>query len=554
MAIHLLTDQLIQKIAAGQVIETPADIIKEVLENSLDAKASKIKIFLRNSGLDQIIVTDNGVGMNKYDLELATLPHSTSKIKAFEDLYQLHSFGFRGEALASIAQVSNLEIKTKNSGEAHGWQVKNNFGQLSLTTPAGTPDGTHISISNLFANYPARKKFLHSKAKQLRLILETLAQIALANPQVRFFLSNDQKTLINLPEQNLELRIKSLLGDRIFNGLIKFTSSQEDFKISGFLTHPQLAKSSQIHQYLYVNNRIIKNFFLNKTVKQAYEGRIKKTDYPPFILFLELPSEQIDVNVHPKKLEIAFANENNLNQFLIDKINQRLSEINLTYQKNLNLNSQTTTSAENPYQYFKQQLTLNDHQLDIKVDEPILQINHLYLAIEEPDGLLLIDQHAAHERVLFEQLSKQLKQEQQNIVYLDKALLLELKPLESSILEEHLLDLAQLGFKIENFYPNTYKILTSPKIFLNRDLVSLIKNVLIDLNDHKVNFDDLSLKLINYLACRGAIKDNQYLSPDQRKELVKELKACQNPYNCPHGRPTMVKISKNELAKMFKRR
>ncbi len=554
MAIHLLPDQLIQQIAAGQVIETPADIIKELLENALDAGANKIKIFLRNSGLEQIIITDNGLGMNKYDLELATLPHSTSKLKTFEEIYQLTSFGFRGEALASIAQVSSLEIKTKNYTDEHGWQIKNNFGQLSLATPAGTPDGTHITINDLFANYPARKKFLHSRAKQLRLILETITQIALAHPQVRFFLSNDHKTLLNLPEQTLELRCKNLLGSRIFNGLINFTGQEDTFKIVGFLTHPQLARSTQLYQYFYVNRRPVKNFLLNKTIKQAYEGRIKKTDYPPFLLFLDLPADQVDVNVHPQKIEVAFADEAKLTQFLLNQISHRLNELNLVHHQNADLAHHPAERISGDYQYFKQELTLHDKSFDIKIDEPILQINNLYLAIEEPDGLLLIDQHAAHERVLFEQLSQQFQTEQSKIVNLAKPVLLELNPLESSILEEHLTHLANLGFKMENFYPQTYQILTSPQIFLQRDLAALIKGLLQDLHDHQLKIDEISLELINYLACRGAIKDNQYLTPDERQKLVQELKACQNPYNCPHGRPTMIKINKNELAKMFKRR
>ncbi|MGD9129531.1 MAG: DNA mismatch repair endonuclease MutL [Candidatus Woesebacteria bacterium] len=565
--IKILSEELQNKIAAGEVIERPASVVKELVENSLDAGADSIKILLENSGLKRIVVADNGLGMDKTDLELATLAHSTSKLEKTEDLLAIQSLGFRGEALASISQISQLNIKSKTDEAEFGSELENYGGKIQTLKPVASTTGTTVIVENLFYSVPVRKKFLKSLATELRKVIQIVSYFALAHADKRFFLSHNGKTVLDLPPQSIELRISNLLGRATFLNLIPLSNNDPYFSISGFISKPQIARKSRRKQFFFVNQRPIKNKIFSAVIKQSYSDLLEKTVYPPFIIFLKSPFENVDVNIHPRKEEVKFLDDQNLIDLTKKTIQQTLEQANLSFQNNAHHFIYQTQQTQ------KRQYKLKDHnQLSVtkkllkknlkpwlnqgkEQDIEISQINGLYLVQETATGLIIIDQHAAHERILYEELSDSFKKQSLAKIKLSKTILLELSVTEAELLKENLEKFRNLAFEIDHFYENTFKVTAIPKILQKRNISKIINELLDDIaqNRELETIDLQSKKLIKYLACRSAIKAGDYLNQAERKKLIAELKKTKSPYTCPHGRPAFIEISFEELAKMFSR-
>ncbi|MCL5091032.1 MAG: DNA mismatch repair endonuclease MutL [Patescibacteria group bacterium] len=556
--IRILPPEVAAKIAAGEVVERPAYALKELLENAIDAQATDIKIILEESGLKKIAVLDNGEGMDQEDLRLCFLPHTTSKLSD-DTLTNIATLGFRGEALASIAAISNLKIISRKKEKALGYLIEVSDNKIDTEGPVGTPTGTSVSVENLFGKLPARKKFLKTPRTEYRHLLEIVTQYALAYPTIRFELHHNQKTIFDLPKkQKLEERIKLLLGKNIFENLVPINYEESYLKISGFLCKPQLGSPNTNHQYLFVNNRRIYDNLIAGAVKEGFGSLLEANSYPLFLLFLQLPKELIDVNIHPRKEKIAFGNSEFLYLQMQKAVTQTLADNNLTF---YNLSFIKDYSGR-PNSYLGK--LLKDEVLPYTTDcgkispsKGALQIHNLYLLCQTPNGLLLLDQHAAHERILFAQFEKAFKKHQakKEKIHLAKAILLELPLADSQALLENLEIFRQIGFEIEEFGENVFKVEAIPKIFQDWDIAEIIKETLIDLatTGRAKEIDNQTKKMLSYLACRSAIKAGEKLTQKQIKKLLKELSELNLAYTCPHGRPLKVEISLAEIDRMFKR-
>ena len=564
--INQLSEKIIQKIAAGEVIHNPASVLKELIENAIDAKASSIKIVLEDAGLKKITVIDNGQGIDKEDLQLAIKAHCTSKIKELVDLEQISNLGFRGEALASINEVSKVLIKSRPESlkESLGWQLKNNN-----LEKIGMSYGTVIEARELFYNTPARKKFLKSKNIELRKIVELIENFALVYPNINFSLKNNQREILKFKKEGHEKRIKNVLGEDFSKKLIPIKIEKDHFKISGYIFHPQLAREQQKKQFTFVNQRIVKNKRIRAKIKNAYSSLIPKNSQPPFIIFLELPENTIDVNIHPQKTEIKFLEENKIYQAVFEAIQTALAKNKLIYQAEDNkyLYPQDLPSAS-------KKLHLADH-LNMettreilrensqawlpkkdKKDLEILQINNLYLLYQGEEGLVIIDQHAAHERILYEQyLDEYYQKKNFEKLKLDKKIKVNLTSTSKALLKNYEKEFGNLSFIFEEKDKTIY-LTNIPKILKGRtDLREIVEETLEKLEeDNSPNLiDELTLKMIFYISCRYAIKANDYLTLKERQNLINKLAKCKNPYTCPHGRPTQIVIAPRNLEKLFHR-
>lgn len=564
--INQLSEKIIQKIAAGEVIHHPASVLKELIENSIDAKATNIKIILEDAGLKKITIIDNGHGILKNDLPLALQAHCTSKISDLADLKHIINLGFRGEALASINEVSKVLIKSRPESlkESLGWQIKNN-----KTEKIGMSYGTVIEAADLFYNTPARKKFLKSKNVELRRTVELIESFALAYPKINFSLKNNQREILKFKQESREKRIKSVLGEDFSKKIIPIKTEKDHFKISGYIFHPQLAREQQKKQFIFVNQRIVKNKKIRAAIKRAFSTLISKNAQPPFIIFLELPETTVDVNIHPQKTEVKFFEEEKIYQTIFETVQIALAKNKLIYkaEDNKYLYPQDIPSAS-------KKLHLADH-LNMettrellrensqawlpkkdKKDQEILQINNLYLLYQGNEGLVIIDQHAAHERILYEQYLEEYAQ-QTNFakLELEKKIKVNLTAASKALLKNYQKNFQELNFYFEEKANKTY-LTAIPKILKGRtDLREIIEETLekLEQDDSPNLMDELTLRVIFYISCRYAIKANDYLTQKERQNLIEKLAKCKNPYTCPHGRPTQILIAPRNLEKLFHR-
>lgn len=563
--IKYLPTHIINAIAAGEVVERPASVIKELVENSLDAEASFIKIALTNAGIDQIVVTDNGRGMDQDDLLLSFQPHTTSKISQFEDLEKITTLGFRGEALASIVSAAKVTIQSKPAHLASGTQVVIDH-STSEPQPVGMPFGTTIIVDQLFQHIPARKKFLKSSHTELQQVLSTLTQLALAHPQVGFLVSNDQKIKVDLPEnQTLAERVYALYGTDWYTNSYAINVEHEHFTLSGILGSPVTSLPTR-HQQLIVNQRPIRHTKLAQAITAAY-ANLPRNRFPFFVLHLTIDPQEYDVHIHPRKETVRFNNEAALAAHLRRVVSEQLKNAPTSYQLTqnspLNLGEQAFNYAY-PLTHKASDVTSALLKASLSAwstkDSPTLlsQINHTYISLPTNEGLILIDQHAAHERILYEQFLAsyhELTAKSQSQP-LTQAVLLEVSPVQTDLLNQQLPLLNELGFEIEAFDNQTYKVMAVPSLVADRNLKRLFDELLNDLDDNPLRsvIDDVALRTVAYLACRSAVMAGDPLTTEEMKNLLEKLEATSNNATCPHGRPTKVFISLHELEKMFKRK
>ncbi len=572
--IKILDENLINKIAAGEVIERPASVIKELIENAIDAKSTQIFIEIEQNGTKSTIVKDNGLGMEPEDAEKCFLRHATSKISKVEDLFAINTLGFRGEALASIAAVSNLTITTKAESSDEGLQIEIEGGKLKNKKSIGCPKGTIIEVKNLFFNTPVREKFLASPQTEIAHIINIVTRYALINPHIAFKLSHNHQQIINTnTSYDAKGNIINLYGGNIAKDLLMVKHMTPNISVRGYISKPSLIRNDKSQQSIFVNKRYIKDEIISKAIYDAYHGTLFTGKHPIFILDIIINPKTIDVNVHPTKEKIRLEQEKLVYQTIFNAIKGTLKQNDLTFlsDKLGGLLSQKTISNKNPKVKIKTRKSTQRFDLgrqefftETKEDKfsklPNMNIlgivNKTYAIAEIEEGILLIDQHIIQERILYERFMKEYNDSKIETQSLLKSQMLELSPKEYHIIKKDLEKFKNLGFYLEDFGDNCVIIRSVPMIFKKIQPTDLIKSLTEELlnNNEKNSLEILKEEIIIKKACHSAIKAGDEISPIQLKHLLLELDKVENPYTCPHGRPIIVKITLSELEKFFRRR
>ncbi len=554
-AIQPLSPEIVSHIKAGEVIERPCYVVKELVENALDAGASRISIHLEEGGIRLIRVQDNGAGMTQEDLTQAVLPHTTSKIRTLDDIFHISTFGFRGEALYSIAAVSRLSIQSRPADAATGLLLTLAGNTVSAVQKVGMPAGTIVTAEHVFSTTPARKKFLSSPQTEVRVTVELVSALALAHPEVAFRLVHNNKVLLDLPaNQSLEERSAEIVGTVATKAFIPLTLDDPHLKITGYIAKP-LPQGNTARQYLYVNKRTVSYPKLALVIKQQYGSLLEPRVQPVFVLHLHVPVQLVDVNVHPRKEEVRFEHE----QMVLERVGKAVAEAlrqhNLVYtlpqtEVDIIKDGNTDTYAAS---VLKQEYLRN--QPSPEGTRRVLQAHNLYLIAETAAGVLFVDQHAAHERILYEQFLQMYQSRQCETVTLEQSLIWELPLADAMIVHEERATFHQIGFEIEPFGERSFKISAVPALLQDRDIIGLLVDTVRDLREGigLSRVDSRTNRMLSYLACRSAIKAGDPISQERAQELIQQLQNCIVPYTCPHGRPTEVEITTKEFHKLFHR-
>ena len=549
--IRKLSDDVVAAIAAGEVITRPAAVVKELIENSLDANATSVHIELQEGGMQETIVVDDGEGILSNEVVVAFEKHTTSKIKERTEIETVKSLGFRGEALASITAAARVTMQTRAKGEDVGTMLSVVNGKVESQSEIGMDVGTRVRVANLFMQMPARKKFLKKPLTEYRRILTLVTAYVLANPEVAFELIHNGKQVLGLPKnQELLERIDMLFGEEYSKSLIKVNVSSEHAFITGFIGNPSTANVTARRQFAFINKRPIDHAQIAGAVKAGYGSLLPSNLSPPFILFVVPPKGTVDVNSHPQKRRVRFSNEEAL-----------LADIQKVISNALN-SPQSASSLEDKGmdEYLADKLRVegawDPRVAKVSKNQEILQIHDLYLAFESENGIVVIDQHAAHERILYESYLEEFEKKKGSgeKKQLMTPILLDLSPDEHVHLVSYLRELIDLGFEIEDFGGGSFRVRAVPEVFVNRDIEKLIPEVLEDIEKGQGKVDEASHATLSYLACRSAIKDGDILSVEERRNLITKLAETQTNYTCPHGRPVRAELSLKELAKLFHRR
>ncbi|MBS57367.1 MAG: hypothetical protein CL735_01225 [Chloroflexi bacterium] len=576
MSIKLLSTEVSSKIAAGEVIERPSSVVKELIENSLDAGADNISIAIDEGGIELISITDNGIGIESKEVELAFKRYSTSKISSIESLNNISTLGFRGEALASISSVSRLTLITRSKNNDYGTKIILNNGLITEVVGTGAPLGTSISVENLFGNFPARKKFLRSAKSEFLKIKPIVTKYSLAFPEVKFTLTHNDRVSFQSPgSKRIRDVISPIYNNEISNSLLEINpldleKTDGSINISGLISPPSLTYSNRTHITYFVNKRLIQNSSLNFALEQAYKGFLSDNRHPLAIINISVPNNTIDVNVHPSKTEIRFQNE----EFIFSCVQRVVRNTLLTKSSIPSANIPQKQNPTSNYAMAPLPLTSSDTQsLDTKThsDEathpdtssfshhnlfPILhvigQLQNTYVVTEGPDGMYLIDQHAAHERILLENLSNRLITFSENAQSLLEPLTISLTSEEEKILEQHSEELKQIGFEIDPFGPRNHLLRAIPQVINPSNAEDELHNTLNEMLIER-NTPQVMKRALASIACHSAIKAGDTLSIESMKELIQQLEKCIEPHTCAHGRPTTLHLKKSSLDYQFGR-
>lgn len=589
MVIELLPQEIINQIAAGEVIENPAAVIKELIENSIDAQANRIEIWLKNSGIDTIIIEDNGCGIPKEDLIKAPLRHATSKIKTFNDLYSIKTMGFRGEALASIFSVAETVLISKPVNQTSAYSISSE--DLSKIKESSGKNGTHIEVKQLFSKTPARKKYLRSENLELKSVLEVIEHFTLIYPQIHFLVHHNESLVINKPIfKTQEENLLYILGKEIQNKYLSVNFEEKGLQIKGFIANPSLLTYSyKKNQFLFVNNRYIKSKLITDAIYQGFGTNLMQGRHPFFIMMITIDPEIIDVNVHPTKIEIKFENELEIHHAFVSAISQLFSKQDLsiefqkekTVQKPLIVDTQPiitkpiekkeqtyfTKEIQRPLQVEQQSIQIHSAPIqeqkkeygplyDILKDYRIIgQVNKTYIIIETPQEMLIIDQHVAEEKFFFEYFKEMLKTNKVPVQHLLKPELVTLSIQEKILFQEYKSLLEKLGFIIEDFGKIELLVRATPKtqhiLFSPQNIPELLNTIAIDKTFS--NLEEKHLEKLASMSCKKSIKAGDELTLPQIRTIIENLKTVKEPFNCPHGRPIILRYSYKELEKMFKR-
>ena len=589
--INILDSNTIDKIAAGEVVERPSAVVKELVENSIDANADAVTIEIKDGGISFIRITDNGEGIDRSQVKKAFMRHATSKIKSVEDLISVTSLGFRGEALSSISAVGKVEFLTKTKTDFIGTRYVVEGGRECVFEDAGIPDGTTIIVRDLFFNVPARKKFLKSPSSEGNNITELIEHMILSHPNISFkYIYNGNVKLQSSGKNDIKSCIYNVYGRDIANGLIEVKSIRDDISIHGFIGKPELARATRNFEIYFVNNRFIKSTLIDRALEEAYKDYLMLHKYPTVFLYFEIPSHLFDVNVHPTKREIRFFEGEALKCYIVDVIKNALinkelikeiveehhekpsvkeSEINKEpfetinhiiessynnyYSSEIEKEDESTDTNEKNVQ-----LTLFDDKFiseeSIKKHRIIGQLFNTYWLIEFENKLFIVDQHAAHEKVNYERLIKKLRNNENCSQNIYPPIVVSLSNAEAQYVTKYNENFLNVGFTIEHFGGLDYTISTVPMELLSQNPADYFHEMLDELMEGKNSKETETVNLkIATMACKASVKGNMHLSVFEADKLISELLTLENPYNCPHGRPTIISFSKYEIEKMFKR-
>ena len=632
-SIHLLDSDTINKIAAGEVVERPSSVIKELVENAIDAKASAITIEIKEGGIAMMRVTDNGGGIDRDDIKTAFVRHATSKIETAMDLMTVGSLGFRGEALSSIASVSQIELITKVHRELLGVRYCIDGGEEKSCDDIGCPDGTTIIVRNLFYNTPARQKFLKSAQTEASYISDFMERLALSRPDISFqFISNNQPKLNTAGNGNLKDVIYRIYGRDIAMNLLEVHTECEFMKVNGFIGKPVISRGNRNFESYFINQRYIKSSLVAKGIEEAYKLHLMQHQYPFTVLHLTMDGTLLDVNVHPSKMELRFSDGKGVYEFLYESLKEALEhkefipEVSVEDQDSLK-KSQTTTQprvkAPEPFETKRvekeqnrseqskennkdrilleqekgtseqeqklseqtkaipdetpdketagmENLPLTGEQLTLrempeyggqfltqeaKAKHRIIgQVFDTYWLVQFEDKLFIIDQHAAHEKVLFERTMASLEKKEYTSQQLSPPMVVSLNMREEQLLKKYLSEFERLGYEIESFGGKEYAVCAVPGNLYHLNQQQLFIEMLDNLNEESgAKTSDAIIEKIATMSCKAAVKGNQHLQKAEMEHLIEELLNCENPYQCPHGRPTIISMSRYELEKKFKR-
>ena len=588
--IAILPDNIINQIAAGEVVENPSSIVKELIENSIDSGANDITISVKKGGHELIHISDNGCGMNNEDLNLAFSRHATSKISKIDDLTQIGTLGFRGEALPSIASVSRVEIKSSIDGQL-GYIINIESGNIKNNEKTGSNKGTEIKVKNLFYNTPARKKFLKSSTQELRRITKIVKRFLLSNPNISFIYKSDDKVIYNVHSVSLKDRIVQVFGSSYNKDILNVESKDGQYAISGYIGSLNLLQRRRGGQYLFLNGRYIEDDSISKSIRNCYDSTVQRGEFPFYVLFINLPTDTFDINVHPTKIEARFSKKLDILNFINTIIKNKLRDLfkvlpdidikskihkgsdplslDLDLNMLIDLKSEdniTQKFSSNNLEDNKEDQDVVERAVDrlenyennfkslIKKDAHVWQIHNKYLITEITSGILVIDQHVAHERVLYEKVKKAFDSKplpSQSTLFPKT---IKFDPEDFTRFLDIVPYLEKIGYKMREFGDNTIIIEGIPsEIKLGNE-----EEVINDILDRYIEYKKISSSYIDYIAatysCKAAVKAGDYLDMEERVNLIDNLFATKNPYYCPHGRPIVVSIKTDELDKRFERK
>ena len=618
--INVLDDNMINMIAAGEVIERPASVAKELLENSIDAGATRITLTVEDGGRRLIAITDNGCGMDERDISLAFTPHATSKIKESDDLFNISTLGFRGEALASIAAVSEITITSRTSDAIEANTLSIDCGQSAGVKPTSGDVGTTIEVRNLFYKLPARRKFLRTANTEMTHINEQFTRIAISHRHLDMTLINNGRQVHHLvANQPLGDRIATLFSKMASADLLETESEEKGMKVYALLGRPAAARATSKFQYVFVNGRFIRDKFIGHAVKEAYRGLIEPNKYPVMFLFLELDTGDFDVNVHPTKAEVRFTNSNLIHSQVLAVLREKLLATNLDVNVNLSANSpklvenSATPDGQEHRQerirkamadFFKNQKPSSGHvaggktqgQFEFKPagqtlrpqqsytpppsteytpmvtgvnppspamenpdpvnsTESFLQVHNSYIVTESDEGFVIVDQHALHERIIYEDLCRKVSSGQLQSQRMLIPETLEITDSQQDAIKENTELIAKLGIELESFGPNTIAVQSFPTLLDKVSPVDFVQDLLDMLGDKTVAPDAERLlhEILDMAACKAAVKAGQSLTQQEMRKLLADKETVERASRCPHGRPTTIKFSIADLEKQFKR-
>jgi DNA mismatch repair protein MutL len=555
MTIKVLASDVVSKIAAGEVIERPASVVKELIENSLDAGATQIAIEARGGGVELIKVSDNGTGIPASELELAFHRYATSKIGGLEDLEKICSLGFRGEALPSIATVAEVEIVTQTSRERAGSYMRLTKGEVVGKESRVRPQGTTVTVHRLFRYFPARLKFLKSPDTESSHIAHLVSQYALAYPEVEFSLLLDKRQSLRTTG-NGDLRdvVSELYGSEVAQTMLKVERKDSLAGVTGLASPPTLTRSNRNYLSFFVNRRWVYSALLTRATEDAYHGLLMDGRHPFTVINISLPAQELDVNIHPTKAQVKFCHEQAVFHSVQKAIGEVLDRTPIASSKPVPF-SISSGQWQSPRMIMDNEPVFAVAQLPI-LELPVLrvlgQLANTYIIAEGPDGLYLIDQHAAHERILYDRISTQCAQKEVEVQGLLQPITIEFSPREEETMRVSEECLAEFGFAIESFGNRSYLIRTIPAIVAGANVIEIV-NALLDSVASKDSPAPWEEKIAQSLACRCAVRAGQQLSNEEMRELIKQLEHTKQPRTCPHGRPTMIHLSAHRLEKEFGR-
>ncbi|MBU0594801.1 MAG: DNA mismatch repair endonuclease MutL [Gammaproteobacteria bacterium] len=580
-SIHLLSDLLINQIAAGEVVERPASALKELLENSLDAGCGEISVQLQQGGVKSLRVADNGAGITRDELHLALSRHATSKIASLDDLESVRSLGFRGEALASIAAISRLALTSRRQGERHAWRMEAAGGDLSGLQPAALEAGTVVEMQDIYFNTPARRKFLKTEATEYAHCEEALRRMAISRPDVAFGLQHNGRKIWQLPPARLAQRAAAVLGEEFAAASVQLDEGAGGLRLHGMAGLPGFTRGSRDAQYVYVNGRFVRDKLISHAIREAYRDILHHDRHPAFVLFIELEPEMVDVNVHPSKIEVRFRESRAVHQLIYHALNKALAAPIATRQAEQPAPAATyaplptyatqtrmplgVEERSNLYQSLFGQIARPEPAFNAPEAQPepevpplgyaMAQLHGVYILAQSERGMIIVDMHAAHERVTYERLKVAMEQHAMSAQPLLIPVSFHATQLEVAAAEESRAALNELGLELAVLSPTTLAVRAVPVLLQDSDPVLLARDVLKEVREYGASrvVTERRNELLATMACHASVRANRRLTVPEMNALLREMEATERADQCNHGRPTWREISMQELDQLFMR-